>query len=70
LNVPQAGNFGEAVQRYSSALRYVGQSGFTDADAVTEEQKSALQQAVTSCLLNRCGSPACGNPLTRRLTRG
>ncbi|GIL55522.1 hypothetical protein Vafri_11086 [Volvox africanus] len=47
------GKFGEAVQRYSSALRYVGQDNFSDPAAVTEEQKTALQQAVISCLLNR-----------------
>ncbi|KAG2425391.1 hypothetical protein HXX76_013805 [Chlamydomonas incerta] len=52
----KAGKYGEAVARYSSALRYVGRSGFADpqaAEEVGEEQQAALEQAVVSCLLNR-----------------
>ncbi|PNW88854.1 hypothetical protein CHLRE_01g047700v5 [Chlamydomonas reinhardtii] len=52
----KAGKYGEAVARYSSALRYVGRSGFADpqaAEAAGEEQQAALGQAVVSCLLNR-----------------
>ncbi|GFR48206.1 hypothetical protein Agub_g10064 [Astrephomene gubernaculifera] len=49
----KAGNYSEAVLRYSSAARYVGQDSFNDPAAVSEQQATALQQAVISCLLNR-----------------
>ncbi|KAG2493946.1 hypothetical protein HYH03_007876 [Edaphochlamys debaryana] len=49
----KAGKYGEAVARYSSALRYVGQAGFQDPAVVSEEQAGKLEAAVISCLLNR-----------------
>lgn len=51
--LPQAGSYGDAALRYSSALRYVGQETFSDPGAVSEEQRDALEKAVVSCLLNR-----------------